>query len=768
MFLYTIAFLAGDVYLQFFSHLPNALYVYTILFVSVLLSIVFTRYRYYLNIMTAFVLGFSYSYWYASSTLAWSLPAYLEGKPLLISGYIASIPVTDDWQTNFIVDLETRQYDSELVKQKAKIHLAWRGEVPPLMVGDKWQWVVRLKRMHSTQNPAGYDYEAWALQHGIRAKGYVISSNQNQLIASHTAHHLINQWRQKLNEKLQHYLPDSPTSPWLTALILGERHQIAPADWEVLRATGTNHLMAIAGLHIGILAGFVHFLFSFLWRRSERLMLWCPTSIAASVAALVAAIFYSLLAGFSLPTQRAAIMLSVFVILLVCRRQINAWHAWSMALLVILLLNPLSVLSESFWLSFGTIALIIYGMGGRLAPRGWWWKWGRTQWIIGVGLIPFSLLFFQEMSLISFIANTVAIPWLGFFILPFCFLSTLFLFLIPNFASILLGIADKSLGGLWMFLTFLSHLPHATWHHAIPNVWIFVSAFIGILLLLLPSGVRGRLLGVLWLLPLLLVKAPVPASGGVWLTMLDVGQGLSLVVETQSHVLVYDAGASNPRGLDMGESVVLPYLRFIGTERIDKLVLSHGDNDHMGGAKSLLNHFPVLGIETSTPDKIKPFYANYCLSGETWEWDHVRFRFLYPEKKAPYLGNDSSCVLQIDNGEQSILLTGDIEKLAEKNLLETDSERLRATILTAPHHGSRTSGLLAFIRAVEPRYVLYSTGYRNRYHFPHPSIIKRYNEADSIGLNTAKTGAIQFKIEKYNPVLLPDLFRVTHHRYWMD
>ena len=258
-------------------------------------------------------------------------------------------------------------------------------------------------------------------------------------------------------------------TPWLTALIIGERNGASQKDWQILRNTGTNHLMAIAGLHIGMIAGVVHIVFSWCWRRFTVLALLMPAHLAGMGASLLTAILYSALAGFSIPTQRACIMLTIFITTLMIRIHVNRWYVWGLSLLIVLIMNPLSVLADSFWLSFGTIGLIIYGMNGRLAPNGIWWKWGRVQWVIGVGLIPLTLLLFHECSLVSFIANTLAIPWLGFIVLPFCFLSGIFLLIFPAIGHLFLFIADQGLSILWASLVWFSHLPYATWEQTIPG-----------------------------------------------------------------------------------------------------------------------------------------------------------------------------------------------------------------------------------------------------------------------------------------------------------
>lgn len=766
--LFAIAFLCGDLYLQTYSQLPSLFFISISLGASFLFWLVLKKHWRSSYFLFAFVLGMAWSAWYAQFLLAWSLPKEWEGKPLLISGHISSLPVQDKFGTRFVFTIEKMQYEQKTVKKKTHIRLMWSKPSGSLHVGDKWQFLVRLKRIHSTQSPQAFDFEAWALQSGLRATGHVIKQGEKNIFLSRSNDYFIHQIREHLQEKIKTHLPASHSAPWLMALIMGERNGIAQEDWQILRNTGTNHLMAIAGLHIGIMAGLAHWLIAWIWRRIPYLVLRLPALHAGACASLIVAVGYSALAGFSIPTQRACIMLAIFILALLSKRKIQAWQVWSLALIIVLLLNPLSVLTESFWLSFGTIALIIYGMGGRLAPQGFWWKWGRVQWVVGIGLMPMTLVFFQQGSLISFLANSIAIPWLGFLILPFCLLSAVFLFIAPKIGSLLLLIADQSLAWLWVVLTWFSHLHFSSWHQSMPNMAILFLTVVGVLILLLPSGLKGRWLGIIWLLPLFFYPPEKPSQGSFWVTLLDVGQGLSVVVQTKNHVLVYDAGAKLGATFDMGENVVLPYLRMIRAKRIDKLVISHGDNDHIGGAQALLNNRIVTTIQTSVPDKFLSQAAQFCLAGQSWVWDGVRFSFLYPTIDTLNLGNDSSCVLRIDNGVHRILLTGDIEKYAENRLLSQKEYHLGATILVAPHHGSKTSSLSAFIKSVNPQYVLYPIGYRNRYHFPHANVVKAYQVIGAIQLNTAETGTMLFRLEKNEIYPSLELYRIKHKRYWMD
>lgn len=770
MRLFSFAFLSGILLLQNFSYLPNKKWVWIIIIIAISIRIFLSKYKKYISIPIICSLGFAWCLWYAHTQSAWILPDHLEGKTITATGYLASMPDTSDHMTAFLFSIKTIQFENKYYPAKGLVRLSWRGNNnqkldKTLHVGDKWQLTIRLKKIHGLMNPGGFDYEAHAFQEGVRASGYVVNRSENKLISSHWYYYPLARAREFLKIKIEKNLPLSNTSPWIVALTLGERHGISPENWEVLRNTGTNHLMAIAGLHIGFMSGFAFALVAWLWRRSSWLSLRVPSQHVGAVAALCMALVYSAMAGFSIPTQRACIMLTVFLLILLLRRKIISWHAWSIALLIVLLINPLSVLTESFWLSFGAVALIIYGVSARLAPKGLWWKWGRIQWVIAVGLIPFSIWLFQQCSIVSFVANSIAIPWVGFIIVPMCLLGGFVILFSAKIGGFVFILADKILSALWIILTWFAHLPWSSWYQMTPNYWTLVIACIGIIILLVPIGFPGRYLGAIWLLPLFCYQIPAPNSGDVWLTLLDVGQGLATVVQTNKHTLVFDAGAKLGESYDMGESVVVPFLRSIGSKQVDMLVISHGDNDHIGGARAILKRVPVYAIKSSVPKKL-PSFSSYCLRGESWKWDQVSFQFLYPSSDNLNLNNDSSCVLRITAGDKHILLTGDIEKFAEKYLVEFESENLKSDILVAPHHGSKTSGVDAFLKAVNPSYVLFPFGYRNRYHFPHKSVIEKYDLLGTKKIDTAHAGAITFLISATDVVSDPITYRGEHQRYW--
>lgn len=765
MLMFSLTFLLGDLFLQQHSLLPKGWVLFLAGAAGVTLMLLRTS-RFYCIAIAGFFIGFAWAGWAAYAMQERLLLHELEGKPVMLRGVIQSLPVKDSFGMHFLFTAESLQFAGQRITCNYLVRLSW-VQAPPLNVGDVYHLYVRLRRIHGMRNPDGFDYEAWSHQNGIAASGSIITQMPVKYLGHRVLHAPVNQIRQKLQQRIAEHLPASKTSHWLFALMIGERSAVQPDQWQILRATGTNHLMAIAGLHIGLISGLMHALVQFFWRRSRYLTTKYPAQLAAAVAALITAWIYSALAGFSIPTQRACVMVSFFILALLARRQLPAWHAWCASLLTVLVLNPASVLSESFWLSFGTIALIIFGMSGRLAPRGLWWKWGRVQWVIGLGLLPLSLLFFQQTSLVSVVANSIAIPWLGLFILPFCMLSEFFLFICPGLGGFFLQAADMSLSLLWLLLEWFAQLDYAVWMHSMPSLWLLIITVIACLMLLLPAGMPARWLGIIWLLPIYFFQSRTPELNDFWVTTLDVGQGLSVIVQTRSHTLIYDAGPSLGSQFDTGESVVLPYLHYAGIKQIDNMIISHGDNDHIGGAGAVIRNINVKKVLTSAVEKLQYFPAQLCLAGMSWQWDGVAFNMIYPTLESLQLGNDSSCVLRIDNGRHSVLLTGDIEKFAERQLLSSGTN-LTADILTAPHHGSKTSSQKDFITAVHPQYVIFATGYRNRYHFPHVQVVTNYQDKNVMMINTVDAGAVQFRLEKNSQWIKPRLYRMDNHHYWND
>ncbi len=746
MYFYILAFFVGTFFLQFFKTLPGLILVFSAL-MFLMIGGFFIK---YLRFVFIFCLGFFWSLLYVHSIIKWSLPNNLVNKNITVIGYIASLPQQDQLHEKFLFKTD-----------KAILQLNWYGNYPKLTVGDKWHLTVKLKKPHETMNPGCFDYEEYLFQHKVRAVGYVVPDTLNKYLSTDWRNETINRLRQYLSNKINCVLK-SPLKGIIAALVVGDRNNITQQQWAVFRNTGTSHLVAISGLHIGLISSFIFLFLKFIWRRIPCLVLRLPASKAGSIGALIGALIYSAMAGFSVPTVRALVMIVVLMLMIFLNRNIRPWHAFFIALLLVVIVNPLSDLSAGFWLSFGAVAMLIYCFSGRLkGGRGLWWNWGHAQLVVILGLMPLCLLLFQQISLAAFFANIIAIPIMGFLIVPLSILGCIL-------NKWLLILAEKILGLLWLYLQWLAAQHWALWHHSVINYWILGTALIGILLIFAPRGFPGRWLGIIWILPLFFYKPIGPQQGDVWFTLLDVGQGLASVMRTQHHILIYDTGPKFSDNFDAGMAMVVPFLRSLGIRNIDIMVVSHGDNDHIGGAQSILAMLNVKRIITSVPNRFHGQNAQYCRAGQNWQWDGINFQFLSPEQNSELHGNDASCVLKITNGKNSILLTGDIEALTEHILLNKEKNKLKTNILVAPHHGSNSSSTKAFVKAVKPNYVLFPVGYLNRYGFPSKKVIARYRIIHANLFNTVDSGAITFKFNGYKTITAPNEYRKAAGRFWND
>jgi len=426
------------------------------------------------------------------------------------------------------------------------VRLSWYRDAPVLRAGEPWRLTARLKPPHGFANPGGFDYERWLFQQGIKATGYIRGAVENRRLDTGPGIYIIDRWRQGLRERIREILPDSTGEALLRALVLGDRSGLGPEQWEVLTRTGTNHLIAISGLHVGMVAAFLFFLFRRVWSRSAQLTLLIAAPRAGAMVALAGAVAYSGLAGFAVSTQRALIMLAVLLGAVLASRTVRPASGIFLALAGVLILDPQAVLAYGFWLSFAAVAVLLIAFGQRLGTDKFRRNWGRAQWVVALGLLPLLLLLFGRAPVIAPLVNLVAVPLFSLVLLPVVLVASL-LGLVPGLglelplvltAELLergFGLLEAASGWDWAAVV-VSRRPS----------WVWTSAFAGVLLLLAPRGLPGAWLGSLFLLPLALIRPPAPSEGSAEFTLLDVGQGLAAVVRTQRHVLVYDTGRGFP------------------------------------------------------------------------------------------------------------------------------------------------------------------------------------------------------------------------------
>ncbi len=524
--------------------------------------------------------------------------------------------------------------------------------------------------------------------------------------------------------------------------------------------------MSISGLHITMLAGLAYAIAAFIWRRIPNLVLRLPTRKAATIIGLIVAVCYSLLAGMSLPTQRTLIMLITFAFALLWGKNLAISRALAIALMVVVLLDPWASMAAGFWLSFSAVAIIAYVSIGRLSAQHWFKEAVHTQWAITLGLLPLLIALFGQTSIVSPLANAFAIPIISLIVVPLAILgSIIHIDFILQAAHFMLTICMQG-------LSWLAALP--TWQQAAPPMWAIVCAVFGVLWLLLPRGFPQRWLGLILLIPLFFAVPPRPEAGGMQVAVLDIGQGLSVVVKTANHTLLYDAGPKFNEQSDAGGRIVVPYLRGEGIKKLDGFMLSHNDIDHSGGAASVLAQVPVGWFASSFTESQTmqlPPKSLKCFAGQHWQWDGVSFEVLHPSlpsyNDANLSDNNRSCVVKISSQFGSILLTGDIEEPAEASLLAANADKLKSDVLIAPHHGSKTSSSAPFLQAVDAQQVIFTVGYLNRFKHPKPEIETRYKESGALEFRSDYTGALLINFTRNMPLQIL-AWRQAQPRYWHD
>ena len=735
---------------------------WSLLIPACLIGIIYAGFWYKLGF--SFVCGFFWLFSYLALFQHPALPVELEGQDLLVEGVIASIPKVSPRSTRF--DFKTR-----LDNKDYQFRLSWYEKRLPLpRAGELWRLRIKLKRPHGSMNPGGFDYEANLFRHRISATGYVKRDDVNERLTNDKINSgmrvTIARWRQSLSDSLRSRLHDNPYAGLVEAISIGNRDKISPQQWDVLTETGTIHLVAISGLHIGLVAGFAFFLIRVFVSRSTYLINIFPSQVPAAVGAILAALVYALLAGFSIPTQRAFLMVCIVMLSLIRRSTIPASNIIALSLLLILIVDPMSVRDIGFWLSFGAVAIILFATTGRLRVSSALMGLGKIQFVIAIGMLPLMLIFFQRISIVAPVANLFAVPWVSFITVPASLLATVLMDVSPLVSGWLLTIAAGSFELMWLVLEWLNQHSWSIIDTLAPVPWTILPASVAAIYLIMPRGFPARWLAVMLFIPALLVRPQGPAQGELRINLIDVGQGLSVLLQTHQHTLLYDTGAAYSSRFNAGKHIIIPFLKSQGVSEIDSLIVSHGDNDHSGGAYAILQQVPVKQIYSgASPQRWRHEKAIACQAGQSWQWDGVLFLMLHPSTGKLPGGNNNSCVLQVSVGQNTVLIPGDIEKQAEAELVVRYEDKLDSDLLIAPHHGSKTSSSLAFIERVSPEVVLVANGYRNRYRFPHHHVTQRYRDAGSVWFETAKKGGISITMTPQG-LTKPVFWREKLRRYW--
>lgn len=749
---------------------------------------------------SAMALGFCWAAWLAQLALAPQLALADEGRDITVTGTVASLPYNfqQGVRFNFAVDSAAGAVLPPLIA--LSWYAGFRDEITSVVgdvqPGERWQLTVRLQRPQGNANPHGFDYEVWLLEQGVRATGYVRPAPRldtpNVRLDSFVPgfNNVVQASRAALRARIVRSLQGRQYAGVIVALVVGDQRAIPQSDWQVFNRTGVSHLISISGLHITMIAGLFALGAGALWRHSfftdRQLPLILPAQKVAALAGAVTALLYVLLAGFGVPAQRTLYMLTVVALALWLGRITSITHVLCLALGVVVLLDPWAVLWPGFWLSFGAVATILYATVGRTAshagPGASRWQKAKTalalgahtQYVVTVGLVPLTMLLFSQVSLVSPVANALAIPVISLLVTPLSLLGSL---LPAPLCDWVLLLAHFLVQMLAQVLDWLGARRFAVWTAPAPPAWSFCWALFGTAWLLAPRGWPHRWAGMLSWIPLLTALPSSPPPGQMWVTAFDVGQGMALLVETNRHRLLYDTGPAYGLDSDGASRVIVPYLRARGIGRLDGLIISHSDTDHAGGAISLLENVPVGWLSSSLPEghpavdfqrrMARPHMR--CVAGQSWSWEGVRFEMLHPLLEAhrdiSLKPNARSCTVKITAGQHAILLAGDIEAAQEGELYMRAREALAADVLLAPHHGSGTSSTQAFLNAVHPSLAIFQVGHRNRYRHPKTEVYERYGKMGIARLRTDVEGAVvmelggEFSAEKY---------RSTHRRYWHE
>ncbi|MDI9818609.1 MULTISPECIES: DNA internalization-related competence protein ComEC/Rec2 [unclassified Legionella] len=666
--------------------------------------------------------------------------AFIEGK-------VVSIPTVTSVKSQF--QFAVTYFNGKPVKATAM--LACYKHCPQFKLGDLWRLQVKLKRPANLANPGGFDYVNWLSARHIAWTGYT-KREATKLASGENHSKSLLGLRENLASSLVKLIPSSQALGVMEALTLGLTTHMAKEQWDLFRRTGTTHLMVISGAHIGLVAGLSFLLMRWLWSRSSRLCLHCPAAQAASIISLIMAFFYALLAGFAVPAQRSLVACFFLLLKNFLGYRFTAWQAWRYSLLAVLLFEPHAILLPGFYLSFLAVAILIL-FNQRVS-----WKGFKKTICLQVaclfGLMPLTLYWFSYGAVNGLIANLLAIPWVGFVIVPLALVS---LFLVQYWDNHLLLVpVNWSIDALLYYLNFIDSFSFF-------NLNFTFTRFLAPLAIMLA----------MWLILFFPVKAIFPAililitaaffpghpkikNNEAVINILDVGQGLAVVVRTAKHQLIYDTGVKFYQGGDMGKLAIIPFLHTLGIGKLDKVIISHPDLDHRGGLASLEEKYDIGELVVNNV----AFYhrGKNCHHYPAWQWDGVSFQFLAINKTFKNK-NNNSCILQISNKGGKILLTGDIEKSAEEYLIAHYRERLASDFLVIPHHGSKTSSSYSFIEQVAPRFAVISAGFDNRYHFPHKETLQTLNERKIKIFNTIDCGMVTVELGTDDGNIFPACYK---------
>lgn len=784
MRLLALGFVLGALVLQHQRELPDAPFARFGVALALVLLLVPRRrvwVRGVLLLACGSLIGFGYAAWRAEVRMAEALPAAWEARDAEVSGVIAGLPQLSEKGARFLFAVE--HWSPQVQPDRAHslpslVSLVWYAEgddeealrPPALRAGERWHFTVRLKRPRGLANPHTFDFESWALERGIRATGYVRAKAGTERLDERVDGwpYSLHRLRGAIRDAMLERLGAARMGGVLVALAIGDQDAIGAADWDVFWRTGVGHLMSISGLHITMLGALGFAIAFFAWVRIPGLALRIPARKAAVVAGALTALAYTLVTGYAVPAQRTFVMLATVAACVLAARHGSPSRVLATAVLAVMAIDPWAVLSAGFWLSFGAVATIFYVMSLRTGRAGMLHAAILEQVAVTAIMLPMLVALFQQVSLVSPLANAFAIPLVSLVVVPLT-LGGAFLPL-----PFLLDLAHAAMLAIMVPLEALAALPLAMLESQAPADWAVVAALIGCLWLLAPRGVPMRACGLVWMLPLFAVAPAHPAPGEAWVDVLDVGNALATVVRTELHAVAFDTGPAWNVDSDSGNRLVVPFLRGEGIARLDGLVVSHADEDHAGGAASIVRGRDPPWLLSALPadDALHDLVAasRRCTAGQRWRWDGVDFVILHPVEEAygeaRRRENDRSCVMKVATAGGALLLAADAEARAESEMLARDRQTLRSDVLVVGHHGSKSSSTPAFIDAVAPALGLLSVGYRNRFRHPSEAVVVRYRTRGVVLRRTDEEGALHVVLPAQRGAALRVSGQEAACRYW--
>ncbi len=651
-------------------------------------------------------------------------------------------------------NLAVTHINQQQLNKTIQLRISWKNANFPLQQGQNVLLKAKFKPAHGLANLGSFSYQTWLNSKSISGTGYVINHKNNQILTAKTT------LRQQLFNSYQKLLPEHELAPLLLALGFGSRAELNSALWQVLQNTGTGHLIAISGLHIGLVATASYFLIMLFVRVVPITFLFNSHQLQimniryfAIVFSMLLALGYGYLAGFSLPTIRALLMLSLYWItrLLAIRLSVKRWLLITLFLLT--LTTPFSLFTASFWLSVYAVTIIflcLWRFKCVMATGSILWRFFKglivIQLSLTVMLLPISAVFFQQVSMVALFANIIAVPWMSFLCIPLCLLSVLVMPMSESLSEFFIMLSLEAVQAIWHYLNYLSTQAWVVIELSSLHVQLLVLAgLFSVYFLFFQHKFNFKYVITLLCCSVAIGNAlPLKEQGNSnnWkLITFDVGQGLSVLIQRQNQAILYDTGASYASGFNMVEAVVLPYLQHAGIKQLDKVIISHSDNDHAGGLSTLQQSIPInelmYNVSKDNPSKSK---SSNCQQGKSFYWQGLTFEVLWPEKVVAK-ENDDSCVLLISDGKHKVLLTGDISIKVEAKLIQ-QYPRLRADVLVVPHHGSKTSSSADLLTQLSPKVAIVSAGFLNRWRMPVTEVTKRYQNNNVQLVNSAETGQI--------------------------